>query len=244
MKLVFSLLGVVLIFTSVLPLHAQTIKVGFLGAANFHLKNKPQQDENVPAFLQDNSEKPSVAMFFADEMPTGLCGMFEFPLRSGFKIQIGSTYEQGTLHNIYPGTENILGESLRLRTSTAFLGGSKPINDDETIFFFGTLGLAWKSYEGKSTLNNLQFVHHFEAGMTLRFNAGVEFEELFQSSLSLALGASFDLGSVNRGNIDIYQNNMKVGYGTPTGDINLKDQTISLRLAVFYTLRQSVLGDE
>lgn len=236
----------IILFTSLflyLPVQAQTIKIGLTGGIDFPIKVQSQNNSNGPSWVQENNEEPSLASYFNGDLLGGIYSVFEFPLESGTKIKITGGYEHGARTNSSSGTGNILGESLSLQTYSFGAGAGFYVNDDRTVALSFSLGLALKYYEGTSTLNNLNLVHHYGDEKALRIGGNIEFEQLMQSRLSLALEAICDIGSVDRKEVDFFQGNTKVAIGTPTGDINLADASLSFRITLFYALRQS-LSDE
>lgn len=224
-----------------LQTNSQTIKLSIGGSAQFHLKGKKNENNNIPAEYRQSIEAPSIAQFFNNDTPIAFSTSIELPLPLEQRLFFEFSYEQSNLHNSNTGSENILGQSLKCQTYFFSGGLGNALNDYGTTILWGSLGLGQKIYEGMSSVSGFQLIHNYKTTTMLRISGGLEFEELLDSPLSLSLGVAFDFGKVERDEVGVYYENVKVARLIPEGDKVLQDNIFSFHISLKYSIHLCLL---
>lgn len=224
---------------------AQSLKCRVGGNLDLHLKQQETQGQYSP--FQSQVEYPSIASFFDNAIGFNLDASYRFGNTSTFKGQIfiGLNYERCGINSSSSDAKYVLGETILKNKITPYLGFGLFVDPDEYytfIYAFG--GFIIKSYSGEGSLpgtyngNPVTFDadYNYSNSLSLKLGGGIDFENIKDSPITIGLQAALEVGKINRGKVDIFYNNEKVGEGTVEGEKSLYDNTIVLSLSIGYQI--------
>ena len=210
------------------------IKIG--GTLAFHLRDKDQENPNIPDEYESITERPSIGYFFADGLGFSFDLFSSIPLSDDnpLCIIVGICYENTTLTNSYgSSSEQILGKDLKIININPFIGFESKLSWNSVIAY-GFIGPSFKSYEGNYDQDDILWKNIYNSSTAFRIGGGIEIPKIFAQNLFLNIGLTFDFGIVERKKVEAFQSGVKVISADPIGDKNLSDNVISLKLAMGY----------
>jgi len=181
---------------------------------------------------------PSIGVFFDD------AGSYFADVRIHFRdhhknfksefIGFSYSYEKKTTNN--RENEILLGNKLSINSYNMYLGlGHKIQHQKQVSFFYGYLGYAIKKYEGKSNFAGYHAKYNFKNESALRFALGYDYYLSSKNNFFINVQIMYDIGTVERDEIDIYDGGDCIGKMDPTGDLILPDNIFSLQFNFGYS---------
>ncbi len=221
------------------PEYHSMLRAALYGTMFFHLREFEGNDPNTIYLLNGEQEKPSVGCFFDDQPGGG--GSLTFSFRPSFldfgNILIGVGYDYHVLMSERYSYEEILGRELRINSFRVHLGMEVPLsgNKETTPVWVGfTLGPTFNSYKGSAMRDGYEYVHTYSSPIGFELCLHGLADNMITKSVFLSVNGGFEFGSVDRGNLEVYDEGRLVDVRTPTGEITLSDYKIFISLTAGY----------
>lgn len=226
--------------------YAQSFKCKVGGSINLHLTQKESASTNYYQYSHD-IEYPSIAAFF--DNATGI--NFDLSYRFGNEqtrkgqVFVGLIYERCGINSNSNEGKYILGETiLKTKYIPYYAYGIYLDVNDYYTFLYGFGGFVIKSYSGEGTIPgtlngeavSIYAKYNYSNSLSIRFGAGIDFENIEDSPITIGLQGAIEVGKITRGNVSYYYQDKKIGEAVPTGEKSIYDNTIYLSLYVGYQI--------
>lgn len=225
-------LSMLFLFISIL-LHAQLLDVRI--GSGFRNHNANMNLNNPSSEL----EVPSIGVFFEDGTVISAELRIYFVNRRRVKKSpfLGVSYSSEKIHAKNEDYALLLGDDLLIQNWNIHLGyGFYPLSKTPKLFIFGYVGISNNNYSGKTKLvDSYKATYHFKKSNSLRFAIGQDFYLSNKYNLLGSILLSYDIGAVERGNIDVYNGSEYVGKMIPIGDKILPDKVFSIIINIGYS---------
>ena len=179
---------------------------------------------------------PSVGVFFDNSFLIG--SDLTYVPSAGHTVPIFRvSYEGQSLSFSFPNTANILGTSLGARSVALIAGIGITHGEESRVKILNSLyvGYIFRSYEGESHPDaHTLLISTYEKGRALRVGTGMHIAGILPEHFSLAWDASYDFGTVRRGNIGLYRDGKYISSLEPSGDLVLPDNILTIQIGVCY----------
>ena len=215
-------------------LHSQIIDLRIGPGLRFH--NNNINLNNPPS----DPEVPSIGVFYNDGGV--LLADFRFYFVNHHIIKkssfLGISYSFEKIHSKNKDYALLLGDNLSIRNLNLYFGfGSFAFPKNPNSFIFGYMGLSFNNYRSETKLgNSYKAKYHFKNTNALRFAIGQDFYLTPKHNLFVNILLSYDIGSVERDFIDVYNGSEYVGKMEPVGDKILPDKVFSIIINIGYSL--------
>ncbi|MGH1364810.1 MAG: hypothetical protein ACRBF0_14700 [Calditrichia bacterium] len=222
-------------------LKRHSLKVRLDVGPQFHLKDRSNNDPNIPDQFEDTTGDPSISLFFGHGLDIKGSLSYYLPINMKPQLFVGIEYARSTITNNEMGSEVVLGEKLKISSITPFIGLGNFFDSENSTFVYGFAGVPLRNYEGSYTgagdFDGFDFAHSYDAGTFFRLGGGVELMRVGGSGVEFGLGGHIDIGSVTRGDIEVSQNGMFVETAEPTGVRKLADPQLEIYVSLGYRLQ-------
>lgn len=184
-------------------------------------------------------EVPSIGVFYKDGslLKTDLRFYLNDYHKEKESFFLGASYSLENVSAKHKNHEILLGEKLSNRNLNLYFGYGKILfNKYPNSYIFGYMGLSLNSYNGETKLDKSYIAEYsFKDTKACRFAIG---NNIFFSSKKIFFANflfTYDIGSVERGDIKIFYDSEYIGTMEPTGDQILPDQSFSLSINIGYS---------
>lgn len=235
MKISFSNFSIILAFSFFIlfthQVNSQSLDFGLgfglVGHRSNYSPNSQVTTENIVV--------PTIGSFFENNFIYSAELQFCFlSNKSTPFLQLGYSYESLSSSIIKP---SILGDDLHINSFELSVGyGIFHPYTKQSLLVFPSLGYVFKLYNGISNLgNNAHLEINYSNGAAIRLGLGAKIS-FYTSPISISGRLLYDIGTVQRKDIAVYQNGVVEDNLIPTGDKILPDQVFSVRINFAYRI--------
>lgn len=170
------------------------------------LKDEDREDPNVPDRFEVLEKRPSVAAFFDGslgqtfDLSAGISN--EYSLKNEFIF--GLSYSYNEYENKERSSEQALGSVLKSRTISPYVGFGSYYDNSQSVFFYGFLGPAFKTYEGNYSRGSVDYVTEYSDDPFFRFGARMQVNGKVLPTV-ITFGFEVELGKIEAESVSVYR---------------------------------------
>lgn len=202
----------------------------------FHLRDKDEENPNIPDQYESLEERPSVGSLYSDNVGFKIGSHISIFLKTlETKLLLGVNYQFHSLKSEFQSLDVILGERLYLHSLSPYVGFEQWL-DYEKLSVFGMFGPSVRFYKGKGSFNSFDVRNNYNPSPSFAGSIGIKNSNISNTPLYLQLELTFEMGVVTRKNVEFFKDGYKVGSATIEGDKSFRDDFVSVSFTFGYQL--------
>jgi hypothetical protein len=210
------------------------------GGINIHMTSGESTNSFSGSFNQNKSQQ--IGQLFDDTYIYAVGVSYLFNLRDSLARNIyiaGFEFSRGISKNLNTNYLPYFGENLTIASYSPYIGiGFRPRLKARNLIIFFTAGVSYKKYKGeyKDNYANLDIQQSFNNVIFPRFGFGINYKPTPVLPLLFTAELGLEFGKVERSNILIKYKGDYLGEAYPTGQINIPDNTLLVKLSASYLI--------
>jgi hypothetical protein len=207
--------------------------------SNFiHLAYTSEGGQYIPEQYQTEEIIPGIGHLYDNGNGYNFCLVYLFNNinESNVHFLLNLDYERHSINSKEKGVELVFGNTLNISAISLSVGlGLNAGNFAMPIHLYFNCGPLFNFSEGKTAQDNMNIVFDYPQSVFFRLMAGADFP-IINANQGLTISASYDLGSIERGKVNYYNNSNWIARANPVGDSRINDDRISLSIGIFYKI--------
>lgn len=191
------------------------------------LKDEDREDPNVPDRFEVLEKRPSIAAFFDGslgqtfDLSAGISN--DLSLRNEFIF--GLSYSYNEYDNKVRSSEEALGSVLKSRTISPYVGYGSYYDNSHSVFFYGFMGPAFKSFEGNYSRGSLDYVTEYSDAPLIRFGARMQVNGKVLPTV-ITFGFEVEIGNIEAESVTVYRDGDLLESANFTSDNQLSANSV------------------